>query len=61
MRDTVSKGTLDQFFGTKPPPKEERCSNPRCGKKIDPKKPRFSLTVKGEEKVYCPECYKAKL
>lgn len=57
----MSAGTLDKFFGTKPPLPEERCSNPKCHRKLDPKETRFSLTVKGEEKVYCQDCYKAKL
>ena len=53
--------SLDKFLGTKAPPPEERCSNPRCNKKLGPKDTRFTLTIKGKENLYCMPCYKAKL
>ena len=53
--------SLDKFFGTTAPPPEERCSNSRCNKKLEPKDIRFTLTVKGKDKLFCMACYKAKL
>lgn len=53
--------SLDKFFGTKAPPPEERCSNPECHRKLGPKDTKFTLTIKGKEKLYCMVCYKAKL
>jgi len=52
---------LDTFFGTKPPPPVETCSNQNCHKKLSPKDPKFTLTIKGVSKLYCMACYKAKL
>jgi hypothetical protein len=57
----MSKGTLDSFFGTKPPPKKLHCSNPACNKELGEKETTFKLRIKGEEKVYCMACYKAKM
>jgi hypothetical protein len=52
-------GTLDSFFGAKPKQVlvEERCSNSRCRKLLG-KGPKYTLTIKGEEKLYCQTCAK---
>ena len=57
----MSKGPLDKFFGTAPPPPKQRCSNPQCNKLLSDKDAKFTLRIKGEEKLYCMTCYKAKL
>jgi hypothetical protein len=51
--------SLDTFFGAKPPIPQERCSDPDCRKPLG--KTQFKLTVKGQEKKYCRECYKKRL
>ena len=53
--------SLDKFLGSKASPPEERCSNPKCHKKLEPKDTKFTLTIKGKEQLYCMDCYKAKL
>ena len=58
---TVSKGTLDTFFGTTAPKPQEKCSNPQCHHVFAEKETRFKLRTKGEEKLLCMACYKAKL
>jgi hypothetical protein len=63
---TNARSTLDSFL---PPsvvkPKkdtgiyvEEKCSNPRCCKKIPFAEPKYTLRVKGKENVYCQACAK---
>jgi aspartate carbamoyltransferase regulatory subunit len=59
----MSKGTLDPFFQTQPkaPTKEERCSNPHCRKIIKPTDTKFQYKEKGQSRLYCQACYKAKM
>jgi len=60
-------GTLDQFMPptivkSKPDSGifvEERCSNPKCGKILGLKEPKYTIRSKGKEAVYCRDCAKA--
>ena|SRR3972149_5807859 len=40
---------------------EDFCSNPKCKKKIPVNQMKYTLRVKGEEKVFCADCARAKL
>jgi len=59
-------GTLDRFFPpsvvkTKQDPAvvvEDKCSNPKCRRKIPFNEPKYTLRVKGKEGVYCQTCAK---
>jgi len=64
----MPKSTLDNFFPptvVKPLKKdsgiyiEEKCSNPKCGKKIPFAEPLVRILTKGKEKPYCQACAKA--
>jgi len=37
---------------------EDRCSNPRCKRKIPFNEPKYTLRVKGKEGLYCQTCAK---
>lgn len=57
----MSKGTLDGFFGSKPPPPKPiivKCA--KCGQPLDPKKPRYDLDLKntGKKEPCCQPCAK---
>lgn len=48
--------TLDTFFQAPKPKETERCSNPKCGKILGVKEPKYTLTIKGKATAFCREC-----
>jgi len=43
----------------KPAVEGDKCSNPKCGKILSPKEPKYILRRKGKENTYCQACAKA--